>query len=163
RSEMSGFTQKTVAFVGTGTTAQARVVPGSAEQLHHEAIVKAVANAGLELKDIDGFVSTFTSDPYHMGEMLGINEKTFAFNNQNACVATRHMAEFGTTEAQIASVSVAQRYNASLNPEAVYRTRVSVDDVLNSRMISSPFTMLMCAAVNDGAAALIMTTAERAR
>src|SRR5437870_4899114 len=85
---MGGFTQRSVAFVGTGTTAQARVVPMSHSALHLEAIVKAVANAGLELKDIDGFVSTFTSDPYHMGEMLGINEKTFAFNNQNGCGST---------------------------------------------------------------------------
>jgi acetyl-CoA acetyltransferase len=60
-------------------------------------------------------------------------------------------------------VAVSNRYNASLNPEAVYRTPITVEDVLNARMISSPLTLLMCSMVNDGAAAAVLTTTDRAR
>src|SRR5262249_17725049 len=65
-----------------------------------------------------------------------------------ALVAQRHMYEFGTTEEQLAAVSVAMRYNAGLNPHAVYRTPISVEDVLYSKMISTPLHMLQCSIVN---------------
>src|ERR1700733_854337 len=80
-----------------------------------------------------------------------------------ACCAQRHMHDYGTTEEQLASVSVGIRYNASLNPAAVYRTPITVEDVLNSRMISSPLHMLHCCAINDGGVAYLMTTEDRAR
>src|SRR5579862_2799010 len=54
-----------------------------------------------------------------------------------AVCAQRHMYEYGTTEEQLASISVGIRHNASLNPAAVYQTPITVDDVLNSKMISS--------------------------
>ena len=82
---------------------------------------------------------------------------------QFALVAQRHMFEYGTTPAHYAGVSVGFRYNASLNPDAVYRTPITIEDVLDSPMIASPFTKLMCAMVNDGASAAVITTAERAR
>ena len=80
-----------------------------------------------------------------------------------AACARRHMYEFGTTEEQLASIPVAIRHNASLNPDAVYRQRITVDDVLNSKMISSPLHLLHCCAVNDGGVAYVLTTEERAR
>jgi acetyl-CoA acetyltransferase len=72
------------------------------------------------------------------------------------------MHEYGTTEEQLASIPVAIRHNASLNPAAVYQTPITVEDVLNSKMISSPLHMLHCCAINDGAMAYVLTTAERA-
>jgi acetyl-CoA acetyltransferase len=78
-------------------------------------------------------------------------------------VAQRHMYEYGTTVEQLASVSVAMRHNASLNPDAVYRTPITHDDVLDSRMISSPLHLLHCCVINDGGMAYILTTEERAR
>lgn len=80
-----------------------------------------------------------------------------------ALVAQRHMYEYGTTEEQLAAVSVAARHNAGLNPEAIYREPLSVNDVLSSRMISSPLRMLHCCIVSDGAIAFVLTTEERAR
>jgi acetyl-CoA acetyltransferase len=77
-------------------------------------------------------------------------------------VAQRHMFEFGTTDEQIAAVSVAFRHNASLNPYAVYKKPITIEDVLASRMISTPLHMLECAIITDGAVAMVMTTAERA-
>ncbi|HTH98473.1 MAG TPA: hypothetical protein VL574_13740 [Stellaceae bacterium] len=80
-----------------------------------------------------------------------------------ALVAQRHMHEFGTTSEQMAEVAVAIRGHAALNPMAHKREPITIEDVLNSRMISTPLHMFDCAIVSDGAAALIVTTAERAR
>ena len=80
-----------------------------------------------------------------------------------ACQARRHMEEYGTTIEQLATVAVATRKHAMLNPQAQQRTPITVEDVLGSRMISSPLHMLDCAQVSDGGAAFLVTTAERAK
>jgi acetyl-CoA acetyltransferase len=79
-----------------------------------------------------------------------------------ALIAQRHMHEYGTTPAQLAEVAVTMRRHAGLNPNAHKREPLTIDDVLASRMISSPLHMLDCAIVSDGAAAAIVTTADRA-
>jgi acetyl-CoA acetyltransferase len=80
-----------------------------------------------------------------------------------ALVAQRHMHEYGTTSEQLAEVAVTIRYHASLNPNAHKREPITVDDVLKSRMITSPLHVLDCALVSDGAAAAIVTSGSRAR
>lgn len=80
-----------------------------------------------------------------------------------ALVAQRHMHEFGTTAEQIAEVAVTMRRHAGLNPNAHKREPITVDDVLKSRMVTSPLKVLDCALVSDGAAAFVVTTPERAR
>ncbi len=79
-----------------------------------------------------------------------------------ALAARRHMHEYGTTSAQLARVAVDARANAALNPLAMYRDPLTVDDVLASRMISDPLHMLDCCIISDGGGAVLMTTAERA-
>lgn len=80
-----------------------------------------------------------------------------------ALIARRHMHEYGTTEEQMAEVAVTMRKHASLNPNAHKRDMISVSDVLKSPMITSPLKILDCALVSDGAAAAIVTSADRAR
>lgn len=80
-----------------------------------------------------------------------------------ALIAQRHMHEYGTTSEQLASVAVAARQWAILNPQAPYQTPLTVDDVLGSRMISTPLHKLDCCLVTDGGAAIVLTSAERAR
>lgn len=80
-----------------------------------------------------------------------------------ALVAQRHMYEYGTTSEQLAEIAVAQRRHASLNPKAQMREPITIQDVLNSKMISTPLHILDCALVSDGGGAVIVTTAERAR
>lgn len=80
-----------------------------------------------------------------------------------ALIARAHMAEYGTTEAQFAAVAVAGRKHAHLNPAAQMRELITVDDVLNSRLIADPLHLLDCSLVSDGGAAVIVTSAERAR
>jgi acetyl-CoA acetyltransferase len=78
-------------------------------------------------------------------------------------IAQRHMAQYGTTSEQLAEIAVAARGWAMKNSKAPYPTPLTVDDVLSSPMISSPLRKLDCCLVTDGAAALIVTSAERAK
>jgi acetyl-CoA acetyltransferase len=80
-----------------------------------------------------------------------------------AMAARRHMHEYGTTSEQLAEISVAVRGHAALNPHALYRDPITVEDVVNSRMIADPLHKLDCCVISDGGGALILTTAERAR
>ena len=80
-----------------------------------------------------------------------------------ALVARRHMAEFGTTSEQLAEISVATRMHASKNPFAVMRDPITINDVVNSRMVSDPLHLLDCCLITDGGGAFIVTSAERAK
>ena len=80
-----------------------------------------------------------------------------------ALAASRHMYEFGTTREQLAEVAVAARRWAQLNPEAYMRDPLSIDDVLNARMISTPLTVRDCCLVTDGAGAFVLMRADRAK
>jgi acetyl-CoA acetyltransferase len=80
-----------------------------------------------------------------------------------AMAAQRHMFEYGTTSEQLAMIAVAARANAANNPEAMYRTPITVDDVLASRLISDPLHKLDACVISDGGGAIVLTTAERAR
>jgi acetyl-CoA acetyltransferase len=77
--------------------------------------------------------------------------------------ALRYMKQYGVTEEDLAHVAVVQRQWAAMNPRATFRDPITVDDVLNSKMIAWPFRLLMCCLVTDGGGALILTSAERAK
>jgi acetyl-CoA acetyltransferase len=79
-----------------------------------------------------------------------------------ALAAARHMHEYGTTREQLASVAVAARQWAQRNPIAFARDTLTIADVLGSRMISDPLSVLDCCLVTDGAGAIVMTRADRA-
>jgi acetyl-CoA acetyltransferase len=78
-------------------------------------------------------------------------------------IAHRHMARYGTTSEQLAQVAVAARNWALLNPAAPYPKPLTVDDVLSSTPIASPLHKLDCCLVTDGGAAVVLTSAARAR
>lgn len=80
-----------------------------------------------------------------------------------ALAASRHMHEYGTTREQLAEVAVAARGWANLNPEAFAKGPLTIDDCLSARMVSTPLTVRDCCLVTDGAAAIVMTRADRAR
>jgi len=75
----------------------------------------------------------------------------------------RHMHDHGTTSAQVAAVRAIHSEHASNNPKALIKKRVTVDDVLASRMICSPLRLLDCCLETDNAAAIVVTRANRAR
>ena len=79
-----------------------------------------------------------------------------------ALAASRHMHEFGTTREQLAAVAVSARQWAKKNPEAFMRDDLTIEDVLKARMVADPLTVRDCCLVTDGAAAIVMTRADRA-
>ena len=85
-------------------------------------------------------------------------------NTGYAMMYVRHMAEFGTKPEQMAQLAANQRFNAQENPNSAFRGQpITVEDVLNSRYVNYPIHLLECVMPCGGAAAAIVTTAERAR
>ncbi|MBN8968344.1 MAG: thiolase [Rhizobiales bacterium] len=80
-----------------------------------------------------------------------------------ALAAARHMHQYGTTREDLARVAVAARQWAQLTPFAYRREPTSVEEVLSARMMCDPLTVRDCCLVTDGAGAVIMVSAERAR
>jgi acetyl-CoA acetyltransferase len=80
-----------------------------------------------------------------------------------ALVAQRHMHLYGTRSEQLAEIAVATRGHAALNPHAKMRNPITIDDVMESRMISEPLHLLDCCIISDGGGAVVVTSLERAR
>jgi acetyl-CoA acetyltransferase len=81
----------------------------------------------------------------------------------HALAAQRHMHRFGTRSEHLGEVLVAARAHASRTPHAQRRTLVSMEEYLASEFVVEPFRKLDCCLVSDGAAAVVVTTEERAR
>lgn len=80
-----------------------------------------------------------------------------------AMVARRHMYEYGTTSEQLAMIKVAASHHAKFNPYAILPREVTVDEVLESPMVSDPLHRLDCCVITDGGGALIVVSPEVAR
>ena len=89
--------------------------------------------------------------------MMGLN----VLPADAACSARRYCEDYGATIDDFARVSVMERKNAALNPNAMFRQEVSQEEVLASRMIASPLTLLMTCANADGAAAVILCSKDK--
>ena len=76
--------------------------------------------------------------------------------------ATRHMHDFGTTKEMLASVAVKNHHNGTLDPYAHFRYEVTTEQVVNAAPVCDPLGLLDCCPQTDGAAAVILTTPERA-
>jgi acetyl-CoA C-acetyltransferase len=87
-----------------------------------------------------------------------------SFNSIGALLMQRYMHESGSTAADLASICVALREWAHLNPNAMFRDKkLAVEDVLKSRLVSDPLHALECPMMADGGVGFVMTTAEHAR
>jgi acetyl-CoA acetyltransferase len=89
--------------------------------------------------------------------------KPFLPTSAYAMVAARHMYQYGTTREQLAEVAVAARKWALMNPVAWEKKPLTIDEVINARMVSSPLTIRDCCLVTDGGGAIILTSAARAK
>lgn len=102
---------------------------------------------------------------FYGGEEMAGYWDPYGFTSPGAAHAMmfrRHMELYGTTTRQLAEVSVAFRYHASLNPSAVLRTPFTIDEHEEARPITMPLRLLDYCLINDGAVCMIMTTPERA-
>lgn len=97
------------------------------------------------------------------GAESGAGKSRSLFMDLYAAGARAHMARYGTTKEQFARVAVKNHYNGSLNPDAQYRERYSLEEILASPLVAEPLTRLMCAPIGDGAAAAILVSGDKAR
>jgi acetyl-CoA acetyltransferase len=88
--------------------------------------------------------------------------RAYSAANWIALCAQRHFHEFGTTREQLAGIALNARRNAALNPNAIYRDPMSLDDYLAARMISTPLCLFDCDVPCDGATAMIVSRRDRA-
>jgi len=79
-----------------------------------------------------------------------------------AMSAMRYLRDFGATTKSLAEIAVAHRYHATLNPKALMRTPITIEDHQRSRWVAKPFRLLDCCLETDVASALIVTSRERA-
>jgi len=103
------------------------------------------------------------------GTMLNVGAGEFetklgeVFPGYFALIAKKHMERYGTTSEQLAKVSVKNHLNGSFNPYAQFQKLLTVEEVLNSPMIAEPLTLYSCCPNSDGAAALVLCSARKAR
>ncbi len=146
-------------------------IGGSSFEAHLNHAVAAIRTGKCEVALIT-YASTQLSS---RGRMIGtggrpatIPEATYEAPYGNTLVgayamaARRHMHQYGTTSEQLAEIAVITRRHAALNPLAMYREPITIQDVLNSRMIADPLHLLDCCVVSDGGGAVLVTTEERA-
>jgi len=96
-------------------------------------------------------------------QATGAGESRSVFMDYYAHLARAHMARHGTTREQFARVAAKNHTNGSLNPHAQFQTPRTVEDILAAPLIAEPLTRMMCSPIGDGAAAVVVTTAEKAR
>lgn len=80
-----------------------------------------------------------------------------------AMIARAHMHKYGTTQEQLAHVSVKNHANGALNPKAQYPFPITVDQVLNSVMVADPLHILDCSPITDGAAAVLLCPLDKVK
>lgn len=100
-----------------------------------------------------------SADP--VGEDAG-STRSF-FMDIYAARTRAYMERTGATREDFAQVAVKSHEHAALNPKAQYRTPVTVEEVLESRVVTDPLTLLMCSPIGDGAAAVVVCSSERAK
>lgn len=122
-------------------------------------IVLAVGAEKLYLDDTARSIQAMStnSDIELMGK-LG-----FQFSGSYAMTLRKYMKEYGWTQLHFAKVAAKNKYNGSLNPYAQYQRPMSVEEILDSRVISWPLTLYMCSTMGDGAAAAILCSKEIAQ
>lgn len=84
----------------------------------------------------------------------------FQFPASYAMKLRKYMNRYGWKQEHFAMVASKNKYNGSLNPDAQYRKPMSVDEILNSRVVCWPITLYMCSTMADGAAAVILCSKE---
>ncbi len=93
----------------------------------------------------------------------GVGKSRSLFMDFYAACARDHMRRYGTTKEQFAKIAAKNHTHGSLNPHAQFQTPRTVEEVLLSPVIAEPLTRMMCSPIGDGAAAVILTSAARAK
>lgn len=136
------------------------------EKLYHEDKKRSFQAIGsaVDVEFMQQLLAAMKSQPKAEGEgKPGEPGKSRSmFMDFYAIFARAHMEKYGTTKEQFAKIAVKNHYNGSLNPRAQYQHACTLEEVLASPLVAEPLTRLMCSPIGDGAAAVILTSAENA-
>jgi acetyl-CoA acyltransferase len=139
------------------------------EKLYHEDKQRSFAaiGAAVDVELMQRIVAAAQADQTKEGEGKvggeGAGTSRSLFMDLYAALARDHMRRYGTTKEQYARIAVKNHYHGSLNPHAQYRERYTLEEVLDSPLVTEPLTRLMCSPIGDGAAATILCSEEKAR
>jgi acetyl-CoA acyltransferase len=97
------------------------------------------------------------------GRGAGAGGERSPFMDVYAFAARMHMQKYGSTQRQLAAIAAKNHWHSSMNPNAQYTFDLSIEDVLNDRLVSYPLTRSMCAPVGDGAASAILVSEDVVR
>jgi acetyl-CoA C-acetyltransferase len=97
------------------------------------------------------------------GDCAGEIKAGSTFASLFAMIARRHMHEFGTTREHLAAVAVKNHANGALNPDAHMRKVITMEQALAGRPVAEPLGLYDCSLISDGAAAVLLMPADRAR
>lgn len=121
-----------------------------------------VLAGGVEkMTDVSGDEATFALSTAADTEYEGYQGVTFP--GLYAMMAVAHMEKYGTTLEQLSHVSVKNHANGALNPFAQYPFPITLETAMNSTMVAEPLRLMHCSPITDGAAAIILCSAELAR
>lgn len=128
------------------------------------AVVTAYSLIASEICDTALVVGAEKSDSTGNKLRWDVTRGSFMFPVHWASIFARaHMRKYGTTEEQLALIAVKNRRNAAMNPNALFRKPVTLEEVLHSRKIAEPLKLLDCSAPCDGACALLLASERKAR
>ena len=105
--------------------------------------------------------SSYSRPPTPEGDFI-VSSGLFAPGQMFAMLTRRHMHQYGTRREAFAEIAIAQRQNAMSRPTATFHEPLTLDDYMSARMISDPLCLYDYTLENDGAVAVITTSAERA-
>lgn len=125
-----------------------------------DVVVVTYASAGRSSPDLGTVGGDYNTNTWGPGQYeVPFGPSTVACY---ALAAQRHMQQYGTTPEQLAGIAVQCRANAALNPDAMYRDPISVEDVVNSPMIAEPLHRLDCCVITDSGGAFVLASKRRA-
>ncbi len=157
--EALGITPRYVDGTSVGGCSFMILVEHAVAALHHHLCNVAVVSHGESGRSGVGVTrsrDTSISGQYEIPYGFGAAPTYFGL------ITTRHMHEYGTTLEQWAQVAVSTRAWATLNPKAMFRDPLTIEEVLNSRPICYPFNILNICLVTDAGGAVVLTRADRA-
>jgi len=146
----SGATAVHLAWLAVASGQCDTAIAIGAEKLTHpdKARVFMAMESGFDLDQLDEFKSQFGA--------TGAGQTQSIFMDVYSSMARAYAERSGATTRDFAAVAVKNHRAGALNPKAQFKADVSIEQVLGSRMISDPITLLMCSAIGDGAAALVL-------
>ncbi len=135
------------------------------EKLSHPDKTKSFAAfaGAMDVDELRQMLESLDKAAEASGGGAGAGQSRSMFMDFYAGAARAHMQRYGTTREQFAAVSAKNSFHGSLNPRAQFREELSVEDVLNDRMIVDPLTRPMCSPIGDGAAAAVVVSERKAR